>query len=372
MLKLDYLLKNMCLALFMAASGVAVSNTPKLPAEIITNEMITQTIVKLINEYDKSEDENKLKIFLKQFLDLQLINKQVRDFLVSPRTKFVKWFAPDESLFLVAAQLNSYILCKLVLENSKVPEQDLIYAVLFAVTHKNKKLLDLIIANDTHGIVNSVFKLEDLYSLNEDLSNLNTELFNSIRNNSYMVIKYALLNGADVNFQQAESDNHTPLTFAISTHGDRVDKNIIKLLLAYGAKIEIQDGENHNALSWAVLKEAESVLKLLIKNGAALLINQPNEKGASLLMQGIFSGNYNTVKILLKCGADPNFQHEASSKYTALMVLARGIDSYDSAHYFVQLLLSYKADKDLKNKWERTAYDCAVATGNLDVAELLK
>ncbi len=76
---------------------------PKLPIDVFTNEAIKHTLIAFIKEYDNSRDENRLKIFLKQFLNLQLVSKQVKNFLVAPTDKIIKYFAPNEPLLVVCS-----------------------------------------------------------------------------------------------------------------------------------------------------------------------------------------------------------------------------------------------------------------------------
>ncbi len=285
---------------------------PKLPMEEFLNKTVTQHLVNLIKEYENSKDENRLKIFLNQFLDLQLVNKQVKSFLVEPNGKKNKYFAPSEPLLVVAVQLNSNILCELILQNSKITQEELDCALIFAATNQNRKIFDLLIKHGAKYLLPHSFISDYLLSgrsLSLDLDKLflrvvdvseyaKNHSISSIKALSniktYFVVKFCILNGFNGNAKC--SNNFFPIiTIIYMQH----DNELINLLLRYGA--------------------------------------DPNNSSARGL-----------------------------SGETALIAAA-----HCAKKETVRSLLNYKADKTIKVAG-KTAYDYAMSGNREDIAELLK
>ncbi len=243
-------------------------SSPKFPMEEFLNNTVKQYLVNIINEYDNSEDENRLKIFLKQFLDLQLINKQVKNFLVEHNGKKIKYFAPHEPLIVVAAQLNSNILCELILQNSKVIQEELDYALIFAATNQNKKIFDLLIK---HGAKDVLLKSKNVQTtataLLENGSSVLNDSFGWLdslaMNDEYILIKFFLLNGENVN---CKGPCGTALYHA--NFGKYYKEYISELLLRHGADSNLAINNNQTPLILTTCQGNGKIIELLLKYDA--------------------------------------------------------------------------------------------------------
>ncbi len=294
-------LKKLCVISLLLVPGynLCMENSPnhgkqgveqialELPKDMMC-EVIKQTLIAMIKEYDNCQDKsNKLKIFLKQFLNLQLVSKQVKNFLVEPNGKKIKYFAPHEPLLVAAAQLNSNILCELILQNLKVSQDDLNYALLFAATHRNKKIFNLlksygatekliekVLETTTDELFRKVFfnfnnlefidnrgfsKLAKIFDLNlvNLFSNKNIEC-------NYNFCKFFLINGINLNSYRIDT-----LLRVYWCRKSKISESIGELFIAYGANVNAQDSNGQTILMLlASYEDAEDTVKFFLKHGA--------------------------------------------------------------------------------------------------------
>ena len=126
---------------------------------------------------------------------------------------------------------------------------------------------------------------------------------------------------------------------------------IVKILLRYGADVNLKDNEGWTALMLAALYSNTdsnvSTVKLLLDAGADVNLKN-NEGWTALMLSARYSNtdsNDSTVKLLLDAGADVNLKDIYG--WTALMLSVRcsNTDSNDST---VKLLLDAGADVNLK------------------------
>ena len=101
--------------------------------------------------------------------------------------------------------------------------------------------------------------------------------------------------GADVNAQ--DEFNRTPLMEQIASGNINIE--IIKLLLASGANVNLIDADGHSALYFAIIFENEAVIRYLIDNGA-------NVKEVDILDAATRTGSEQLLELLLSKGADVN------------------------------------------------------------------
>ncbi len=120
------------------------------------------------------------------------------------------------------------------------------------------------------------------------------------------IVRQVLMKPHDVN-SRGWASGFTPLHVCISGT-DSVDRQeIIKLLHAAGADINIKDTEKGlTPLQYTALRNKPLCMKTLISYGADLNITEAN--GATALHGAVYHGNLESVKILMEAGADPNKQ----------------------------------------------------------------
>ncbi len=270
---------------------------PKLPMEEFLNKTVTQHLVNLIKEYENSKDENRLKIFLKQFLDLQLINKQVKNFLVESDGKKIKYFAPYEPLLTVAAQLNSNILCELILQHSTATQNELNYALIFAATNQNKKIFDLLI---DHGAKDVILNSKNIQTTSIALLKNGSSVLNdycrtlllSAFGGEYLFTKFLVINSTNVNCRSANL-SRTVLHEAVVGKYSVEYKS--ELLLKYGADPNLRDYAGDTPLMLAAFAGNKKMCALLLKYGADKTIKSENETAYDIAMKN----NYFEVAALL-------------------------------------------------------------------------
>ncbi|MCJ8339501.1 MAG: ankyrin repeat domain-containing protein [Pseudomonadales bacterium] len=141
-----------------------------------------------------------------------------------------------------------------------------------------------------------------------------------------------------------------------------LSKSGIEALLAAGANPDTQTSSNLSPLYVAITKRQPEILKLLLAAGAKVnTLNGANNETA--LLKAIKDHNQTAVKQLLAAGADSNI----ANKY-GVTPLFRAINDLP----MVKLLLASGADIHAKvTSKQRTALHEAIAKGNIEVIRLL-
>ena len=143
-------------------------------------------------------------------------------------------------------------------------------------------------------------------------------------------VRKCLQQGADVN---TRGFGHTPLIYAIRGWNREEYKQIVKLLLEYGADVNLSD--------WV---------------------------GNTPLLATIFGGGgYEALKLLLEYGVDVESNGQAVTKYTPLMCAARNGKSK-----VVKLLLENGVDIEAKDFEGKTALKTATLWKRTETAKILK
>lgn len=206
-----------------------------------------------------------------------------------------------------------------------------------------------------------------------------TRLMFMILKNSYSIkdFEYYLKNNkSEINEQN--SNGWTALMIVCANSRNIKNSNeIIKLLILYGANLDIINSDGWTALTLSILhcktESSNNTVKLLLKHGAN--VNWVSATGWSVLMiaaRGSDNGcSIKIVKLLLKYGAKVNLQN--SGGITALMFSACN-SLHESSEKIVNLLLEYKADVNLQCNNGSTALMLALAyfqTSTINTIKLL-
>jgi len=170
------------------------------------------------------------------------------------------------------------------------------------------------------------------------------------------VIQLLLANGADINAQGGDDGN------ALQAACSEGHKSIVQLLLTNGADINAQGGVYKNALQAACSKGHESIVQLLLTNGAD--INAQDVIYKTALQAACLDGHESIVQLLLTNGADINAQDVIYK--TALQ--AACLDGHES---IVQLLLTNGADINAQGGFYKNALQAACAKGRESIVQLL-
>ena len=176
--------------------------------------------------------------------------------------------------------------------------------------------------------------------------------------------------GAEIN-QRNFSHGSTPLMLAVECN----DESLVRFLLDHGAKTDIKNRANNDALMAATMKGFSRMAQILIDYGADV-----NSKGCgnqTAIYQAAEKNSVETLKILIENGANVNHQIYASCKdgyfnsvpipgWTALMIASA--EGYTEA---VKILLGSGADPNMAAQNGRTALMVAAGEGNIEIVKLL-
>ncbi|CAL8080330.1 unnamed protein product [Calicophoron daubneyi] len=143
---------------------------------------------------------------------------------------------------------------------------------------------------------------------------------------------------------------------------------IAEYLLQHGADPNIQDINGMHAVFYAVDGEYGNMIRLLSKSGANVNLEDRDNKWTPLIRLACLAnnGNARVGAALLDCGADVN--HRDKYGQTALIHCAFHRNHLDLA----KLLLSRGADPDIKNNKNHTALDIARSLDNINFCNLLE
>lgn len=131
-----------------------------------------------------------------------------------------------------------------------------------------------------------------------------TPLLMATVSNDREVIELLVSHGAEVNVQE-KSYGSTPLHQAAKGGNKEVaNPQIVQLLLAKGAKLEVKDNDGNTPLGWASAYGHEEVVELLLAHGADL--KTKNNYGCGPLHNAALNGYQKVAEILLKHGAEVN------------------------------------------------------------------
>ncbi|XP_063912691.1 ankyrin-3-like [Zophobas morio] len=195
---------------------------------------------------------------------------------------------------------------------------------------------------------------------NEGLSNALHYASRSWWNNRD-IIKLLIKKGIEVN---AQNENGTTSLQLACGNGDL---EITKMLLEFGACINIVDKQNHTALNYAskLSTDNRSIIKLLIKKG--INVSAESKNGTTALQFTCLNGVYENTKMLLDFGASVNIVDKSNNNNllhfaTASRRTTRGI---------IRLLIKKGIDINAKNKNGMTALQLACERGVYANAKLL-
>ena len=157
---------------------------------------------------------------------------------------------------------------------------------------------------------------------------------------------HLIQSGANVN--AVDDNGHTTLHYAVGIKSIEIVKAMIKT----GADLELENGEQNTALMIAVAGDDLQMMQLLIGSGA--VVKAPaSKKGHEVLHTAAYhSNNLETVKMLLKAGANVNARDEVGN--TALLYAVWRANSKNEGAEkmpdLITLLLSSGADPNTKNE----------------------
>jgi uncharacterized protein len=149
-----------------------------------------------------------------------------------------------------------------------------------------------------------------------------------------------------VDIDSTGKDGLTPLMYAVRVE----NKTATQILLDRKADPNKQEHEGYSAMSDAAEATDTWFLETLLKHGGNPNLHNPI-KDKTPLSEAVLTFNIKNIDILVKAGADLNFQ-EKYSKQTHMM-RAANINRFDVVLYFIKA----GADATIKDHWGRTISD---------------
>lgn len=180
-------------------------------------------------------------------------------------------------------------------------------------------------------------------------------------------VRELLANGVDVNIRE-QTMGSTPLIVACSLEGTY---EIIELLIAKGADVNVKGSYGYTALMWAA-ENSHKTVELLLKNGAD--VNVKGVDGMTAFIQSIFgilSGSVTTAvcDLFLEKGSNVNDQLTgADATGWSALLFASSNEKLDLVKY----LILNGADINLKAKDGTSAMSLALKNKNEDIIKILK
>jgi len=217
----------------------------------------------------------------------------------------------------------------------------------------------------------------------------NTALLSSVRYGRDRLIKILLAKGADINVQN--NDEETALIRAIIYNKTSIALELIDL----GADLKLKTEYGNDALLIAIRKGSTKIVKKLLKNGADIntqnnddetpliraIYNDETSIALELIEQGAFinikdingntalllaagKGNTRVVKKLLEKGADINVQNNDGETPLIRAAEKQSVET-------ILLLLENDADVNILSNTDRNALMRAVYRENVEIAQAL-
>lgn len=180
-------------------------------------------------------------------------------------------------------------------------------------------------------------------------------LFQAIRNNDLLLIRYQISKGADVNSMGYRDT--TPIMYAAAFG----TVEAMSLLINAGANVNAKNAFDATALMWAAADPAK--VRLLLDNGSD--VNANSKQGRTpFIIAASNNGAKSILQLLIAKGADAKTTDAA--KNTALIAAAHANDAES-----VELLLDKGVDVNARNSNGETALMSAAGNGNVAAVRLL-
>ena len=181
-------------------------------------------------------------------------------------------------------------------------------------------------------------------------------------------VKVLCSRGADVNL--VNSNDKTPLTLACHYPGSL---EIVRFLLSRGARLTLKDVDGKtidSALSTAVRWNNFEIVPLLLAHGADAKNVDEFGDNALHMIDHYHKESFETCKLLLEKGCDPN--HANQDGTTPFMkVVENRMTTIESDKQTVELFLHHGADSNIKNKYGENSLFMAVEKGKTGCVKLM-
>ncbi|WP_239457194.1 ankyrin repeat domain-containing protein [Planococcus versutus] len=190
-------------------------------------------------------------------------------------------------------------------------------------------------------------------------------LIQAVENNEVKKVQ-EILQDPSYPLNETNSKKETPLL--IATHDNQIE--IAKLLIDAGADINQQDEMQDSTYLYAGAQGKTEILTYMIEQ------SEPNQKivnryGGNALIPAAEKGHLPNVKLLLEDG-QVDMDHQNNFGYTALIEAVALTDGSEIYQQIVQELLTFNANKELRDHSGKTALDYAKEKGYTAMIKLLE
>ncbi len=162
----------------------------------------------------------------------------------------------------------------------------------------------------------------------------------------YKIVE-CLLKKRDIDPDLQDNEGRTALIHALNFKSNKVNINMIKLLIKHGKNLHLSDDYGQTALMYASFQGHETIAKYLIKKSCTYL-NSQDKHGQTALIYASFQGHKSIVENLIENNANLNLQDK--HRQTPLMYA-----SFQGHEEIVKSLLQNNAKHNLQDKYQKTA-----------------
>jgi ankyrin repeat protein len=315
-------------------------------------EISVEIIKKIIDDRSKKKLTNSVK----SILNLASTNKTFNVILNSPfvMETLLKSVHINAALSLVAQMKNMRVMCRPEMKQwrntkKKIANTKKLFEMIRSCKKGCKKTAIQKLIKDENIYLDWINKSYDTTVLGEVIRNSPGKL--TITDQEEII---SMLLDAGANINGKNPDDYIPLSWI---NGDD-DLRIAEILIKAGANPNNIDYYGWTPLIQAVKRNAVEIVKMLLAKGAKLTINNINKHGNSALFYSV--KNTMLTKMLLDAGADPKQQKD-------IVTEAARLDNLE----IVTLLIEVGADINGKNEYGGTALLNAAARGNDDIVRVL-
>ena len=199
--------------------------------------------------------------------------------------------------------------------------------------------------------------LADGVDPNATRKNGDNALTSALRRGDKDIVKLLLENGAYINEYAVEDSCHIPLHVA----SEACKEDIVRILLEWGADVNIVGGYSGNALRAASQEGNKDIVQLLLEWGADV-----NIQWGSALIAASHGGHKPIVELLLKQGADVNLHDHHESALTAALTSCTS-----GCNEIAEILLLHGADVNFCHDTFGYPLTWAASCGDHDMAGML-
>ncbi len=193
-----------------------------------------------------------------------------------------------------------------------------------------------------------------------------TALSYAVRNKNLKAVDLLLKKGASAAIKDWSR--------SIPLHDAIYEPEIVKLLLKHDKSlINYQDASGYTALFWSIKLDLLEAIEILLENGADVTIR--NDYDSSSLHEAVENRNLKLTNLLCKYGAQSLINSQDHEGKTPLHLVMNLLNSYQQSELKIlsltELLLTYNADINVKDKTNKTALDYAAKFKSFSVFKLL-